>query len=181
MTNQNRPRPFDILSQAIAYLLGGIFLYTADLTGTPALTTHILGGIFMAFAFFLGIASFFNGLKGLIAWVRSIDMALFLGLFLATLVRLIITAAKGPEELLWVVIAFLFLTLGAFLFHIFRLTINVAAKLGNRVAAAKILKVLSFLLSFFALLIVIMPSNIYGGPIFYLALSVVCLSISLLL
>ena len=55
-TNQNVPRPFSLLMQAIAYLLGGMFLFNVSITflvGAGALIGEIFGGLFMAFAFFL--------------------------------------------------------------------------------------------------------------------------------
>lgn len=176
-TNQNRPQPFDTLLRAIAYLLGGIFLYTAKVTGTPVLGAQVFGAVFIAFSFFLVITSFFNKLR---AWARTVDLYLFFGLFIATVARLIIAGVESLE-LLYVVVAFLVLTLGTLLFYVFRSTRELASNLGNRGAAIRTLRVLSLIFAFFAFFMVIMQQNLYGGPTLYLALSVVFLSISLLL
>jgi hypothetical protein len=59
-TDRNRPEPFETLNYAITYLLAGMFLYAADLMGSPALATKVMGIMFMAFAFFVMIATFFR-------------------------------------------------------------------------------------------------------------------------
>lgn len=176
-TNQSRLQPFDTLFRAMAYLLGGIFLYTAKVTGTPVLGAQVLGVIFIVFAFFLVIASFFNRFR---AWSRTVNSYLFLGLFIATVARVIIAGVESPK-LLYVVFAFLVLTLGVSLFHSFRSTRELASNLGNRGAAIRMLRIASFMFGLFAFIMVIMQQNLYGGPVLYLALSVIFLNISLLL
>lgn len=176
-TNESRPQPFDTLLKAIAYLMGGIFLYTAKVTGTPVLGAQVLGVIFIVFAFFLVIASFFNRFR---ASSRRVDSYLLLGLFSATVARVIIAGVES-RELFYVVFAFLVLMLGVFLFHIFRSTRELASNVGNRCAAIRTLRILSLILALFGFMMVIMQQNLYGGPVLYLALALILLNISLLL
>lgn len=184
-TNRNGGHPFFILSQAIAYLLGGMFLCTtsatADMTGTATLIARAFGGLFIAFAFFLVIASFFNRL---VAWATRVNMWLFLGLFFVTMTRLIKTALDTTEfRLLYILLAivFLFLILGALLFQVLRLGTNLGTQLGSRVAAARMLRMMSVTLSLFALAMMITQIDLIGGPILYLTLGLVCLSVASLL
>lgn len=176
-TNQSRPQPFGTLLQAMAYLLGGIFLYTAKVTGTPVLGAQVLGVIFIVCAFFFIIASLFHRLRAL---SHKVDSYLLLGLFTATVARVAIVGVES-RELLYVVSAFLVLMLGVSLFHIFRSTRELASKLGNRGVAIRTLRVLSFIFGLFGFVMVIMQQNLYGGPVLYLALAVILLNISLLL
>ena len=110
---QNRNQAFNTLFQAIAYLLAGIFLFTAS---PVVCTLQIFGVIFMVFAFFLVVASCVDRLT---AWANRVHMGLFGGLFAASAARLIITAV-GTRELLYIVLTLVFLLsiVGALLFQI---------------------------------------------------------------
>ena len=95
--NQNVPRPFTLLMQAIAYLLGGMFLFDASIrlwVGAGAVIGEIFGGVFMAFGFFLVISSFFEGLTG---WANRMNFQLFLGLFIVTLGDLFVVALESTQ------------------------------------------------------------------------------------
>lgn len=127
-TNQSRPQPFDTLLKATAYLLGGIFLYTAKVTGTTALVAQVFGVVFVAFAFFLVIAPFFDRLGD---WAHRANLWLLLGLFSATLARVVIAGVESPK-FLYVVVAFLVLTGGVSLFYIYRSIRERALNLGNK-------------------------------------------------
>jgi len=181
-TNQNVPRPFYTLSQAIAYLLGGIFLFNNSsiyLAGTPgALIGRIFGGIFMGFAFFLAISSFFDNL---VAWANRINRWLFLALFIVAMASLYITVVKSTENLtLSVVLALAFsvIVLAAMLFRTGESLRTELGTLGPRVVLARSLRVISVVLSMFAFAMVIGQVNIMGGPILHLAISLVCLSVA---
>lgn len=180
---QDRNLTFNTLSQAIAYLLAGIFLFTTsstvDMTKGNSLTLEIFGGIFMVFAFFLVIASCVDRLTG---WANQVQMSLFLGLFAASMACLIVTAV-GTHESLYIVLTFVFFLSigGALLFQLFRQGTNLRTQLGSRVAVATLLRRIAFVLSLFALVMVISQIDLIGGPILYLSLGLVCLSISLLL
>ena len=135
----------------------------------------------MAFAFIVVIASFFhNRPNRFAAWVNAIDRLLYFGLSVAGLGSVAIAGVK-PPQLLYVVAAFFVLTLGTFLFHLFRTTTQLALNLGNRGAAIRVLRVLAFIFGFFAFMMVIMQRNLFGGPVLYSALAVVLLSIASLL
>ena len=184
-TNQNVPSPFYTLSQAIAYLLGGIFLFNNSsiyLTGTPgALIGRIFGGIFMGFAFFLAISSFVDKL---VTCANRINKWLFLALFIVAMGSLYVTVVKATENLtLSVVLALAFsvIVVAAMLFRRGESLRTELELLGPRVVLARSLRVISFVLSVFALAMVIMQVNIMGGPILHLAISLVCLSAASLL
>lgn len=182
-TNQNGAIPLYILSQAIAYLLGGIFLFTTStsLAGMTALMGQIFGGIFMGFAFFLVISSFFDSL---VVWANRINLWLFLALFFVAIARLIKMAVNSTEyQIFYIVLAviFLLLVLAALLFQSFRTGANLRTQVGTRVTSVRLLRGLSVALSMFALAMVIMQVNIIGGPILYMALGLVCLSVASLL
>ena len=184
-TNQNVPSPFAILSQAIAYLLGGIFLFNNSsiyLAGTPgALIGQIFGGIFMGVAFFLVISSF---LDNLVALANRINIWLFFALFIVALANLIVIAVESTEyRTFYIVLAasFSLITLAALLFHLRRTGASLVAELGPRVVLTRSLRGVSVALSMFALAMVIGQVNIMGGPILYLAISLVCLGVASLL
>ena len=183
-TNQNVPRPFSVLAQAIAYSLGGIFLLDASstyLTGTPALIGQIFGFAFIGFAFFLAISSFVDKL---VAWANRIDIWLFLALFFVAISSLIKTAVESTEyRTFYIVLAAVFLSivLAAMLFRLFRMGASLRTELGSRVASVRLLRGLGVALSMFALAMVIMQVNAMGGPILYLAISLVCLGVASLL
>jgi hypothetical protein len=184
-TNQNVPRPFYTLSQAIAYLLGGIFLFNNSsiyLAGTPgALIGQIFGGLFMGFAFFLAISSFIDKL---VEWANRINKCLFLALFFTAMASLYVTVAKATENLtLSVVLALAFsvVVIVAMLFRTREGLRTELRKLGPRVVLTRSLGVISFVLGVFALAMVIMQVNIMGGPILHLAISLVCLGAAFLL
>jgi hypothetical protein len=175
----NRPRPFDTLSLAAAYLLGGLFLYGVDVpVGDKELSImKLLGIIFIALAFSLAIFSLF---KRTASWVQSIDKTLFLALFSVTLSRVAVAAAKNSSTV-WIGIAFLFLVFIVFLIHIYLETKNQVDKKGGRVVAVKVLSYLSFVIAVFALIQLFLSNEFYGGPILHLALSIVLLSASIIL
>ena len=175
--NQTRPQPFDILLQAIAYIIGGIFLYTAKVDENPILGAQVIGGVFIVFAYFLVTASLFNKL---ITWARKVDMYLLLGLFIAMVTRLAIAGVEAPE-LYYVIVPFLIYVVGSLLFHIVKQTKELAKNLRGKNAAIRILRVLAFVFSLFAFFMVLMKISLHGGPVLWLALSVVFISISLLL
>lgn len=173
---QNRNQAFTILSQAIAYLLAGIFLFT---TSPVVCTLQIFGVIFMVFAFFLVIASCVDRLA---AWTNRVHMGLFGGLFAASAAYLIITAVDTREPL-YIVLTFVFLLsiVGALLFQLFRQGTNLGMHLGSRVAAATMLRRISVVLGLFALVMVVCQIDLIGGPILYLTLALVFLGVASLL
>ena len=183
-TNQNVPRPFSILSQAIAYLLGGMFLFNTSsiyLAGRPALIGQIFGGIFMGVAFFLVISSFFDNL---VALANRINRWLFLALFIVAMASLFTMAVKSTEYLTFYIVlavAFALIVIAAMLFQLRRTGTSLITELGARVVSARLLRVLSVVLSLFALAMVIAQVNIIGGPILYLAIGLVCLGVASLL
>jgi hypothetical protein len=174
-----RGQQFELLTRALAYLLGGVFLCTAVATGVCTLIAHIFGVIFVFFAFFLVIVSI---LDRFIAWANSIHTYLFLALFVTTVGRLMIIAI-GSGNPLYIALAIVFslLLVVALVFEIVRQWTNLRTRFDCRIATAIILRSISIVLSLWALFIVICGVNIIGGPIFYLALGLVCLSISSLL
>ena len=183
-TNQSVPRPFSVLAQAIAYLLGGVFLLdttSAYLAGTAALVGQVFGFAFVGFAFFLAISSFVDKL---VAWANRIDMWLFLALFFAAMASLIVTAIESTDcRTFYVVLAaaFLSIVLAAMLFRLFKIGASLKAKLGSKAASVSLLIGLSLALSMFALAMVIVQVEIMGGPILYLAMGLVCLGLASLL
>ena len=182
--NQNVPRPFAILSQAIGYLLGGVFLSNTCsiyLVGTTALIGQIFGGIFIGVAFFLVISSFFDNL---VALANRINIWLLFPLFIVALANLIVIAAESTEYRTFYIVlaaAFSLTTLAAILFQLFRTIARWKTALGSRAAWARLLRGLSVALSLFALAMVIAQVNIMGGPILYLAIGLVCLGAASLL
>jgi len=121
--NQNVPRPFTLLMQAIAYLLGGMFLFDASIrlwVGAGAVIGEIFGGVFMAFGFFLVISSFFEGLTG---WANRMNFQLFLGLFIVTLGDLFVVALESTQYKafhLVLALAFSLIVIAAMLFQLIR-------------------------------------------------------------
>jgi hypothetical protein len=121
--NQDVPRPFTLLMQAIAYVLGGMFLFDAGirfLVGAGARTVEVFGVVFIAFGFFLVISSFFNRLT---SWANTINFELFLGLFIVTLADLFVVAVESTQYLgfhLIVAVAFSVIVIAAMLFEFIR-------------------------------------------------------------
>lgn len=175
----NRAGPFDVVSRAIAYLLGGIFIYGANATGPMAWVGHIFGVVFICFAFFVLISSFFNRLG---AWAETVHSWFTGGLFIGTVARLIITAV-GAKSAVQIVLAFVFLLLviGVLFFQSFRHWAGLRRTFGNRVASARMLRGLSVAFGLFALAMVTEKVDALGGPVLYLALGLVCLGIASLL
>lgn len=174
-TDSNIPQPFDILSRAIAYFAGGVLLYNVNLENV-SLSAKVLGIIFIIFAFLLGIASFSGKLK----IAGKVDYCLFIGLFIAALAGLAIII-QDYRELIWVFVPFIILIPLSMIFNTWKTTMNEIKEKGRTMAIKRILRTLSLVLSLFALVMVIIPADFYGGPVFYLAISVVCLTSSLLL
>ncbi len=122
-TNQNVPNPFPLLVLAIAYLLGGMFLFDVSIglsAGVGALIGEILGALVIATGFFLVISSFF---KKLTALVNRINFYLLLGLFIIAAADFLIVAVESIEyKVFLIVLAFAFwlLVLAALLFQLFR-------------------------------------------------------------
>jgi hypothetical protein len=111
-TNRNRGQ--DLLFEAMAYALGGIFLLTIN----TSLALCIFGWIFIAFAIFLIVESFFNRA---IPWGDRIHTLLAGPLFLATAADFIIESVESQQALYIILAAiFLVLLLLAILFQIFR-------------------------------------------------------------
>lgn len=112
---QSGNRASELLSQAVAYLLGGIFLCTLV---PSVLVLTVFGWVFVAFAFFLLIASCVDRLT---AWANRVHMWLYGSLF-AVGVASVIIAAVGTLESLYIVLACVFLLclIGALLFLIIR-------------------------------------------------------------
>ena len=182
-TNQNVPRPFGILLQAVTYLIGGIFLLavSSDLVGVTALIGRVFGGIFIGVAFFLAISSFFDKL---VTWANRVDMQLFLAIFIVSIANLFVVAIESPGDrtfLTVLALAFSLIVIAAMLFWSFRTEARLRAELGSRAISARLLRRLSVVLSLVALGMVIAQVNVMGGPILYMALSLVCLSVASLL
>ena len=122
-TNQNVPNPFPLLVLAIAYLLGGMFLFNASAgftAGVGTLIEKIFGIIYMASGFFLVISSFF---KKLTALANRINFYLLLGLFIVAAADFLIVAMESIEYKVFnIVLAFAFwlLVLAALVFQLFR-------------------------------------------------------------
>ena len=173
---QSRTGPFDVVSRAIAYLLGGIFIYGANATGPTAWVGHIFGVVFICFAFFVLISSFFNRLG---AWTDAIHGWFMGALFIGTVARLIVTAV-GSKSVVQIVLAFAFLLLvtGVLFFQSLRHWAGFARTFGNRVALTRILRALSVVFGLFALAMVTEKVDALGGPVLYLALGLVCLGIA---
>lgn len=174
-----RSQPFDNLTRAVAYLLGGIFLCIAGVTGGLALAAYIIGGIFIGFAFFLVIVSLINRF---IVWADSIHIYLFFALFVVTVGRLLVLAISSGK-ILYIVLAavFIFLLTLALIFEIRRVWNNLRTRFNGRIATIRILRSASVALSLLALIMVITGADFIGDPILFLALSLVFLSTSSLL
>ncbi|MBN2463644.1 MAG: hypothetical protein JXB43_08635 [Dehalococcoidia bacterium] len=171
--------PFESLTRAVAYLLGGIFLCTAGVTGELALAAYIIGGIFIGFAFFLVIVSLLNRF---VARADSIHTYLFFALFVATVGRLLVVAISSGKILYIVLsVAFIVLLTLALIFEIRRVWYNLRKRFNGRIATIQLLRSASVTLSLLALIMVISRADFIGDPILHLALSLVCLSISTLL
>ena len=178
-TSDNIPRPFSVLSQALAYLIGGTFLFAAEINGAAIFAAQIMGLVFIATGFFLGIASFINPL---LKFANRIDGMLFMGLFITSIGSLIVTIVTGEYKwFIFIIGAFLLLVLVSFLFHIIKNTQVAVSRLRSRRAAINILRVISFVLGVFALCLVIFSVNDMGNPVLYLSFSIVCLSASAVL
>ena len=122
-TNQNVPDPFPLLVLAIAYLLGGMFLFNASVGLTATVGTlmeQIFGVLVMAAGFFLVISSFF---KKLTALANRINFYLLLGLFIVAAADFVIVALEPSQyKIFTIVLAFAFwlLVLAALLFQLIR-------------------------------------------------------------
>jgi len=122
-TNQNVPNPFPLLVLAIAYLLGGMFLFDASIgltAGVGTLIEEIFGVLVIATGFFLVISSFF---KKLAALANRINFYLLLGLFIVAAADFLIVAVESSEYKVFnIVLAFAFwlLVLAALVFQLFR-------------------------------------------------------------
>jgi hypothetical protein len=122
-TNQNVPNPFPLLVLAIAYLLGGMFLFDASIgltAGVGTLIEEIFGVLVIATGFFLVISSFF---KKLAALANRINFYLLLGLFIVAAADFLIVAVESSEYKVFnIVLAFTFwlLVLAALVFQLFR-------------------------------------------------------------
>ena len=122
-SNQNVPDPFPLLVLAIAYLLGGMFLFSASIGLTATVGTlmeEIFGVLVMAAGFFLVISSFF---KKLTALANRINFYLLLGLFIVAAADFVIVAVESSEyKVFHVVLAFVFwlVVLASLLFQLFK-------------------------------------------------------------
>ena len=196
-TNQNVPRPFPILLQAITYLTGGMFLLTVStsLEGRIALTAQILGPIFIGVAILLGISACVGRF---VAWANRVDRWFFLGLFYVSLANVIFVAvvsSKYRAFFVVLVLAFLCIVIAALLLNMSRMGARLRAVwawllrrgarlrtiLGSRAVWAWLLRRVSIALSLFALAMVIAQVNVMGGPILYLAIGLACLGVASLL
>jgi len=182
-TNQNVPRPFPILLQAMTYLMGGMFLLTVStgLGGRIALTAHIFGYIFVGVAILLGISACVGRD---VAWANRVDRWFFLGLFFvnsANLIFVAVVSSKYRAFFVVLVFAFLCIVIAALLLHMSRMGARLRTILGSRAVWAWLLRRVSVALSLFALAMVIAQVNVMGGPILYLAMSLVCLGVASLL
>jgi hypothetical protein len=176
---QIRNQPYELLTRAAAYLLGGIFLCTAGVTAELALAAYIIGGAFIGFAFFLLIVSIVN------RFITQADLIhgwLFFALFVTTLGRLIIIAL-GSHIPIYIVLAVIFIVIliVALIFEIRRVWYNVRARRNGRTATIQLLRSVSITFSLLALIMVIFQADFIGDPLLYLALGIVFLSISSLL
>jgi len=182
-TNQDVPRPFYILSQAITYLIGGMFLLSVSgsLEGRVAVIAEVFGFILIGGAILFLVSSFF---PRLVRWASTVDKQLFLGLFfvnMANLAIIAVTSTKYRAFSVVLVVAFLLSVVVAELFWLVGPGVSLGTRIRSRVAWGGLLRRVSVVLSLFALVMVIAEVNIMGGPILYLAVSLVCLSVASLL
>jgi hypothetical protein len=113
-TNQNVPRPFTVLMQALAYEVGGIFLFDAGvrfLVGAAARIMEIIGVLFMVVGFFLVISLLVE--RRLAALANTINFQLYLGLFFVTIADLITVAVSAKYRAPLAVVALVFLLIVA--------------------------------------------------------------------
>lgn len=185
-TNENVPRVYRILSQAIAYLIGGMFLLTVSATspslaGRVGVIGQIFGYLFIGIGILLGISAFSSRLA---AWANRLDEEFLFSLLLVDIVDLtfvVVGSTKYQTFFVVLLLAFLFVLIVAPLFWLFRSRVGLGTRIRSRVVWAGLLRRLSVALSLFALVMVIAQVSIMGGPILYLAISLVCLGIASLL
>jgi uncharacterized membrane protein HdeD (DUF308 family) len=113
--NTNTNRGQDLILEAMAYALAGIFL----LTVTSNLILCIAGWVLIAFATFLIVESF---LKRPISWGNKIGTLLSGTLFVATVADFIIESVRS-EQAPYIVLAVIFvlLLLSALVFQTFKI------------------------------------------------------------
>jgi hypothetical protein len=179
--NQNVPRSFAILTQAITYLIGGMFLLTVSaispsLAGRAGVIAQIFGYIFIVIAILLGISASVNRLA---AWANRVDTQFSLALFLVSIAGVFFAVAGSPSKYLvfFIVLffAFLLIVIAGLLFGS---EADLGTRIRSRVGRAGLLRIVSLALSLFALGMVIAQVSIMGGPILYLAISLVCLGVA---
>ncbi len=184
--NQNNATVFSRLSQAMAYLTGGIFLwvYSSSVSEEGILIGKIFGAVFILLAFLLLISSIlgqFRCLARLKSWANGLDKIFLFTLFIVALASLIIGVLEAEElRTLWIVIAvvFVLLILASLFIYVIMVGRDLRNQLGTRRSSARMLIILAFVLSTFALANIILKADFLGGPLILLAISVVCLSIA---
>lgn len=121
--DQNVPRPFPVLMQALTYELGGMFLFDAGVrfcVGAGARIVESFGALFMVVGFLLAISLLVG--RRLAALANRINFQLYLGLFFVTVADLIAVAVLAKYRAPFVVMAlvFLLIVIAAMLFHLIR-------------------------------------------------------------
>lgn len=178
--NSRPPEPIRIyktVSQAIAYLVAGIFLLTTSGTSVPSVGIQIFGVIFLVVAFLLVISPFCNFLLTL---VNRLDNILFGGLFAVTLALLVKTwvDTAGFSLLFKLVLAFFIVMLAAFIYSWFKEARLLSKEIGGKAISIRVLRAISITLSIFAGALLLFGVTDLGNPVLYLAGGLLTLSIA---
>jgi hypothetical protein len=177
MQQQPRAQTYFILSQAIGYLLAGLFIWTVKDVGINEIVLQAISGIFILFAFFLVIAS---SVDVLTPWAYRISGVLAGGLFLASVARLIHFAVNNAEDTVILIAAIIFVLLVpvAVVYSWFRQMRIAAQRVGPRELSVRIFITIAVTLSMFAGTLLLLDVSTLGNPLWYIAGGLLSLSIS---
>lgn len=184
-TSPNGGRPFNELSRAIAYLLGGMFL-VATTSGLPEMVIllgRVFGIIFIGSAFFMAVSSVVGTTHAMVRWANSVNKWLFLALFIASLGNLIAAVVSPEQRGIYIVLAAAFFSIivVALLLELRRTAAKLKRTLGSRLASVRLFSRLALVLGLFALATIIADVSIMGGPLLHLTIALCCLSAAFVL
>jgi len=177
MQQHPRAQTHFILSQAIGYLLAGLFIWTVKDVGINEIVMQAISVVFIAFAFFLVIAS---SVDTLTTWAYRISGVLVGGLFVASVARLIQFAADNAQDRVILIVGIIFVLLipVALIYNWFRQMRIAAQRVAPRKLSARILIGIAVTLSMFAGTLLLLNVSNMGNPLWYIAGGLLSLSTS---
>jgi hypothetical protein len=165
---------YKIITQAIGYMLAGLFLMkTSSTIEVNASLIVGFGWLFMGIGFVLvAVASFSKARK----WVeKNIERQIYLTFFIVSLASMIIEFLNSSREVyIWVLLAFVLLVALVVIIDGVREGFHVTKNFGWK----RLLVLLSVVASLFALGQLITQHEIFGGKILWLTVAILLLGMS---